>query len=912
MIGGSPSSDSSLDSDFVFVDDCVRAQVGRTPDASAVATEETVWSYRELDARATELAAALRGHGVGREVVVALLLRRSPSWLTAMLGVLAAGGVYLPLDPEMSDERLAQLLRLGGVHVLVTDAASVRPLPDWRGPVVYLDITRPPKRHARPARPPEASPDDLAYLMPTSGTTGEPKLVEVPHRGVVNLVRYATQSLLEPAELAVVPFLAALWFDSSVSQALNVLATGGLLVLCDGIQAALRSSYFRRFTTIGATPSVMATLLAAGTLPPAARLVALGAEVIPEGLLAQIQNARQVRRVINYYGPTETTIYCTTAIVFDRDRVPQRLPSGGRAIGRPITGVRAWVLDDVQQPVAPGGIGWLFIAGPGVARGYRGRPDLTTAAFGPAPDGDRMYATGDRVRLCDDRSLEFHGRADRQIKLNGVRLQLEEIEAALARHPSVRWAWARVVESRSGHTRLICYFAASAVADADGGARELRAFLRRQLPAVAVPAELVCVTDIPLTSNGKLDVARLPNPSRPPRPRAAAPVGVAALVADVYCRLLELDEVPLDEDLIDLGADSMQMVRIALELERRTGRAVPLELLREGGAVDAVARWLDTASVPARPIPEPNLLAETLVAMDGTADACFDASDAKGWALALEALTARPRAPALGRIAGRLARRFPELRFARFVRAAVDGAARRAAGVAEFVDDPTRDVQFVPGNAAATTLLLLFCGDHHRLGMPLELMHRWLWPLGAHLVYLKDFSQRYFLNGVASLGPSASATTAGLRALAARLGVRRIACYGNSSGVYAALRYGLDLEAAAVVGMAGPTNLDPEFLAAHESQRALLAIARQCPDRAVDLRRLFAAAPRRPRVRLIYGAARAVDRLQAENLSGLDGVRLEPLAGYREHNVVQALLWRGRLGAVLDELVGPVQASTTS
>jgi amino acid adenylation domain-containing protein len=585
---------STLRGPAAIVDDtCVHhlfeAQVARTPGAVALVGAGTSWSYRELDERADALARRLLERGAGGPVGVCLA--RSPGWVVALLGVLKAGAAYLPLDPDAPVQRLEGTLRAAGARLVIADRA----LAGFAGQTVALEGAAP----ARATALPRVLPADLAYVMPTSGTTGEPKLVEVEHGSVVNLLRHAQAALLRPEDLAVVPLTDVLWFDSSVSQIFNALIAGGQLVLVDGIEALPRSPQWPRFTTFGTTPSILESLLAGAGLPPAVRLVGLGAEVIPEALLARLRTAPAVERVINYYGPTEATVYCTAALLIDRSR-DTALAGGGRVIGAPIAGVTARVLDSRREPVPLGAVGELYVGGAGVARGYRGRPDLDEGAFltevDEAGTPRRWYRTGDLVRQREDGNLAFCGRRDRQIKLLGVRLQLEEVEAVLLQHPGVRWSLARPLE-RAGRPVLLAYFATHARATVT--ADELRAFAAARLPAAMRPAELIGVDEIPLTSSGKVDSARLPAP--PARQRGAAAfcdeleLSLGALWAEV---LGHADFGPEDE-FAAAGGDSLRMVTMMLRLQSLRGGDLSFLRTVQPLTVRALAAQMRQAPAPA-------------------------------------------------------------------------------------------------------------------------------------------------------------------------------------------------------------------------------------------------------------------------------------------------------------------------
>ncbi|MGQ4448814.1 amino acid adenylation domain-containing protein [Streptomyces griseus] len=559
---------------------------------AVVAPDGAELSYGELHAAAEAFADRLAAEGIGPGDLVGVQVARSAVELTAVLGTLAAGAAYVPLDPGYPADRLAFVRADARLAALVVEGPAPDGLPDG------LPVLSPERRgDSAPPRGRSAAPaaEDPAYVLYTSGSTGRPKGVEVPHDALANLIGALADRLaagLRDRWLG----LTSLSFDISTVELLLPLTTGARVVLVpeerqrDGA-ALLKLIEAHDVTHVQATPSSWRLMLAAGLHRPG--LVGLaGGEALPEPLAAEL--ARSVGRLINVYGPTETTVWSTLAELTPGDPV---------TIGRPLAATRAYVLDAHGRPVPDGVPGELHLGGAGLAHGYRGRPGLTAQRFVPdpwGPPGSRMYRTGDLVRRLPDGRLEFAGRADTQIKLRGHRIELGEIEARLVDHPAV--SQAVVVLDRAddageareagetegtGQDRLVAYVVGAG--QQAPAADDLRAHLARTLPAAMIPATWVPLPALPLTPNGKVDRARLPQAPRT-RPEAAATAGAgavaaggetagtAAVVRDIWQEVLRLDDIGPHEDLFDLGGHSLTITAIAARIRKRLGVEVPLDV----------------------------------------------------------------------------------------------------------------------------------------------------------------------------------------------------------------------------------------------------------------------------------------------------------------------------------------------
>ncbi|GHH04426.1 non-ribosomal peptide synthetase/type I polyketide synthase [Comamonas sp. JC664] len=584
------------------------AQAARTPDAVAVVAEDSQLTYAELDARANQLAHHLRTVGVGPEVRVGLCVDRTVELVVGLLGILKAGGAFVPLDPAYPMARLTHTLRDAGTSVVVTVDAIADVLPAGGELLVSLDSDW---RHiARNVETPPAVatlPGHLAYVIYTSGSTGTPKGVLVPHQGLGNTLHTIIRAHgVGPGKRVLQA--AALGFDASVLEVLSTLVAGATLHLAprDSLLpgAPLRELLESRgITTVTLTPSSLSQLDPAG-LASLETVISAGEVCSPE--LAR--RWKPGRRLLNGYGPTEASVCATLATELDVDRPD---------IGRPIANMRAYVLDGRGQPVPPGVPGELYLGGPGVARGYLGLPALTAERFVPdafsGEAGARLYRTGDRVRFLGDGRLEYLGRTDFQVKLRGFRIELGEVEATLREFPGVRDAVAAVREDTPGSKRLVGYVVQASEFDSSA----LRTFLKERLPDHLVPAAFVGLESLPLSPSGKVDRGALPAPDLArggagtafSEPRTEAEKTLAALWAQV----LGVERVGLNDNFFELGGDSILGIQIVsrakaagLELEPATlfERQTLVELAAAAGTakVSTAEQGLVEGPVPLTPM----------------------------------------------------------------------------------------------------------------------------------------------------------------------------------------------------------------------------------------------------------------------------------------------------------------------
>ncbi|MYS19643.1 amino acid adenylation domain-containing protein [Streptomyces sp. DvalAA-14] len=537
------------------------------PDAIAVELDGATVTYAELNAQANRIARRLRELGVGPEVLVGVSTQRTPRRLAGLLGILKAGGGYVPLDPDYPADRLSFMVEDAQVPVVVTDDASEAAVP--AGSVAVLSLDRDWAELSGldgSDLDAAAGPANVAYVIYTSGSTGRPKGVVVEHRQAVN---FATAEIehwpLGPGD-RVLQF-ASLNFDVSVLDIFGALLSGATLVLGtpETLLSPPRLAELIRgeAITFMCLPPAVLNLLADEQFP-SLRVVIAGGEAFSSELVRSW--ARPGMRFINGYGPTETTVGSTMAECHDNGIDPP-------PIGLPLTNYTAYVLDKHLNPVPVGVAGELHIGGAGVTRGYLNRPELTaerfvTDPFGELPDA-RMYKTGDLARRLPDGNLQFLGRFDDQVKIRGLRVELGEIEAVLASHPSVAQAAILVVEDRAGQKNLVGYARTAPDAPAVTQA-ELRVHLAELLPAFMVPTHLVILDTFPLNANGKVDRSALPSPdSADPGADYVAPrTLVETVLVDMYASVLNLERVGIENNFFDLGGNSLQAMQLITRLRK--------------------------------------------------------------------------------------------------------------------------------------------------------------------------------------------------------------------------------------------------------------------------------------------------------------------------------------------------------
>ncbi|MFG2502284.1 amino acid adenylation domain-containing protein [Streptomyces sp. NPDC048441] len=565
-------SDSRRTSVTNTVPELIRAHALRSPNVVAVRCGAEVLSYGELEAGSSRLARYLRRRGVRSESRVGLRLPRGVDMVVSMLAVWKAGGAYVPLDPEYPVERLEFMTVDSGASVVIDG--------EWladTGAAIAAESDAPLEV--------ELDPDELAYVIYTSGSTGRPKGVAVAHRGVVNLVE-AMGPVLGAGPGEVTLQFASFSFDASVLDVAVTLASGGTLAIATGEERTDPQALSRMIRGSGVTvASVVPSLLS--VLDPqtvaGVRNWVLGAERLTADLAAKWCAQAGLW---NTYGPTESTVIAT-AVELPAGLTPDDQPP---SMGRALPNTQVFVLDDLLRPVLPGVVGEVYLAGPGLARGYLGRRERTAERFVACPyaEGGRMYRTGDLAKLSGAGLLHFQGRADEQVKIRGFRIELGEIESVLTAHPAVAQAVVVVREDR---------LAAYVVAPGELASAAVHEFAAARLPEHMVPATVTVLDALPLTPNGKIDKAVLPTPTV--REPGRAPVTPAELLlCDLFAEVLCVGEVGADGDFFALGGDSILSMMV-VSGARRAGFAVTTRQVfeeRTAARIAAVALPLGDAS----------------------------------------------------------------------------------------------------------------------------------------------------------------------------------------------------------------------------------------------------------------------------------------------------------------------------
>jgi amino acid adenylation domain-containing protein len=545
-------------------------QAARRPEATAVVAAGHLLCYGELDRRATAFARRLAAEGVGPEVRVGLALPRSLELVVATLAVLKAGGAYVPLDPGYPRERLELMAADAGVSLVL----------GAMGEVGGKDMKDGGESGGKSGG---VFSENLATVIYTSGSTGRPKGVAIAHASAVALMGWAGLALGEDEGVL---GQASVSFDMWAFELFAPLCHGGVLVLAESLLAFPGMVERDWVTEVNAVPSLMAEMLRQGALPSSVRRVHLGGEAPGRDLIDRLHAQGPAVEVWNGYGPTEDTTWSTFAL-------QARGESGPPLLGLPIAGGRAHVLDDELEPVAVGVPGELFLGGAGLARGYLDRPELTAARFVPDPfagrSGERLYRTGDRARRHPSGALESLGRLDGQVKLFGFRIELGDVEAALASHPRVFRAAAVVVDG----TRLVAFAAPEGGTPPSG--MELLAYLRGKLPAAMVPAEVHLLPALPLSPNGKVDRRVLT--------RLAAEAGAAEWVAPAtelerrlaahWGDLLGAARVGASDDFFALGGHSLLATQLVSRIEDEIGVVLPIAAIFEHRRLSALAAEIE-------------------------------------------------------------------------------------------------------------------------------------------------------------------------------------------------------------------------------------------------------------------------------------------------------------------------------
>ncbi len=570
------------------------SQVERTPNVTAIRSGDRHLTYRALNNKANQLAHYLQKQGVGPEVLVGICMERSLEMVIAMLGVLKAGGAYVPLDPAYPQERIAFMLHDSQAKVLLTQRKLLATLSEHTkhtASMVCLDcdwaiIAKESSRNPISA----ATPANLAYVIYTSGSTGKPKGVAIEHHNVVAFVQWAL-SVFSSEDLAGVLASTSICFDLSIFELFVTLSGGGCAILVENILHLPEIPSSVNVTLLNTVPSALNELLHGYRLPTSVRTVNLAGETLPRSLVERIYEQETVQRVFNLYGPSEDTTYSTYT------QIERNAPA--ITIGRPIAGTQVYILDAHLQLVPVGIAGELYLSGDGLARGYLHRPELTNERFIANPfrqqPGSRMYKTGDMARYLPDGSIDFLGRIDHQVKIRGFRVELEEIEEAIKQYAGVQETVVVAREETAGDKRLVAYVVARD--EQSFSVQSLRTYLQEKLPGYMIPAAFMLLNTLPLTPNGKIDRKALPAPiyvstdgmATADESFAIPLMTIHHQLIHIWEELLNVHPIGIQDNFFDLGGHSLLAARLLTEVERVSGKRLPLATFFAGATIEHMA-----------------------------------------------------------------------------------------------------------------------------------------------------------------------------------------------------------------------------------------------------------------------------------------------------------------------------------
>jgi len=584
-------------------------QVERTPDNVAVVFEDQKLTYRELNAKANQVAHYLQTLGVRPEVLVGICVERSLLMLIGLLGILKAGGAYVPLDPKYPKERIAFMLEDAQVSVLLTQQTLVETLPLHSAQVVYLDANEFAAGEGVDNATSNTKSTNLAYLLYTSGSTGKPKGVAIEHRSTVALLSWAT-AVFSREQLAGVLASTSFCFDISVFELFVPLCCGGKVILAENALHLSSLPAADEVTLINTVPSAIAELLRAKGIPEKVSTVNLAGEALPQRVVDLLYQQETIQEVFNLYGPSEDTVYSTYALV---KRDSQKAPP----IGRAISNTQTYILDAYQQPVPIGVPGELHLGGAGLARGYLNRPELTEEKFISHPfnnePGARLYKTGDLVRYLPDGNIEFLGRIDHQVKVRGNRIELGEIESILGRHPNVREVVVTAREDIPGDKRLFAYVVPNQ--EQTTTPRDLRRFLKEKLPDYMMPSGFVLLDALPRTPNGKVERRALPVPDKA-RPEleetfVASRTPIEEVLAGIWAEVLGLDKVGVQDNFFELGGHSLLATQVISRVRDAFSVELSLYSLFEASTITSLGEKIEAARREGLGLQAPPILPRT-------------------------------------------------------------------------------------------------------------------------------------------------------------------------------------------------------------------------------------------------------------------------------------------------------------
>jgi amino acid adenylation domain-containing protein len=582
------------------------AQAVAAPDAVAVVCETEKLSYAGLEGRANRLANYLQKLGVKPGVQVGVFLERSVDTVVALLAVLKAGGAYVPIDPTYPPESISFVLADASILVLVTQSNLAQNYERAGTHLLSLDTGREDiDRESADAPAVAITSEDVAYIIYTSGSTGKPKGVMVTHHNVVRLLK-ATEPWFHFNAKDIWTLFHSFAFDFSVWEMWGCLLYGGRLVIVPYSVTRSPQTFYNLLaregvTVLNQTPAAFYQLIqveeSGSALPLQLRFVIFGGEALNFTKLQPWfrRHGDQQPQLVNMYGITETTVHVTYRPLAASDAGNENRS----LIGIPIPDLRVYLLDSDQRPVPLGTIGEIYVGGAGVAKGYLNRPELTAERFIADPFAGtphaRMYKSGDLARYLTENDLEYIGRGDSQVKIRGFRIELREIEVTLESLPAIRHS-AVIAREDGGDKRLVAYVVMCG--EAGCTIKELRQQLRAKLPSHMIPALFVPMDSLPLSPNGKVDRAALPNPVFTGQSEAVTETSYSELeqsLVDLWRRVLRIEHVGLDDNFFDLGGDSLLLFEIHTSVQKTRKMTIPVTDLFEFTTVRALAKHLDQA-----------------------------------------------------------------------------------------------------------------------------------------------------------------------------------------------------------------------------------------------------------------------------------------------------------------------------
>jgi amino acid adenylation domain-containing protein/non-ribosomal peptide synthase protein (TIGR01720 family) len=580
-------------------------QVQRTPEAIAIIWQHEQITYSQLNARANQLAHYLQAQGVAPDVLVGICLDRSIEMVVGILGILKAGGAYLPIDPNYPIARQQLIVTESQVSLLLTKSGLGTALSVENSICLERD-------GALIAQQPSSNtvhlvrPHHLAYVLYTSGSTGIPKGVAIEQHSPAALIQWA-QQIYSAEQLAGVLAGTSICFDLSVFEIFVPLCSGGSVILVENALALpqLPLAVQNQVTLINTVPTAISELLRQTAIPANVTTVNLAGEALPAHIVTALYQIPQIQQVWNLYGPSEDTTYSTAALT---------LPHSKPLIGRPITNTQAYVLDHQLRPLPIGIPGELYLGGAGLARGYYQRPALTAEKFisHPGVAGERLYCTGDLVQVLPDGQLDYLGRLDNQVKIRGLRIELDEIEMLLNEYPAINQAVVVAnTDQESGRQRLVAYITTSTAPDTT----DLRRYLQSKLPEYMVPSAFIGLKQFPLNANGKIDRKALPAPSleRTDQEIVSPRTAVEQSLTEIWSQTLGLPQVGIHDNFFELGGDSILSLQIIARANQAGLHLTPRQLFAQptiatlaplvGSSSPIVAQQgLVTGAVPLTPI----------------------------------------------------------------------------------------------------------------------------------------------------------------------------------------------------------------------------------------------------------------------------------------------------------------------